>query len=80
MSLQDQGRYFDAIRILGHQASDHWIHVAEVEAELGRERGDSRTAPALRALVAAEFVAVSGDQARVAITWKGASIVRPGDH
>jgi hypothetical protein len=80
MSLQDQGRYFDAICVLGHQDSDHWIDLADVEAELGRERGDGRTAPALRALVAAEFVAVSGDQAQVAITWKGSSIVRPDGH
>ena len=80
MSLQDLGCYFDAICILGHHESDRWIDVAEVEAELGRERGDRRTGPALRALVAAEFVAVSGDQARVAVTWKGSSIVRPDGH
>jgi hypothetical protein len=80
VSLQDQGRYFDAICVLGHRDSDHWIELADVEAELGRERGDGRTAPALRALVAAEFVAVSGDLAHVAITWKGVSIVRPDGH
>jgi hypothetical protein len=80
MSLQDQGRYFDAICALGNRDSSHWIDVADLEVQLGRERGDGRTAPALRALVAAEFVAVSGDQAHVAITWKGSSIVRAESH
>jgi hypothetical protein len=80
MSLQDQGRYFDAICVLGHRDSDHWLDVADVEAELGRERGDGRTAPALRALATAELVAVSADWARVTITWTGLSIVRTNGH
>jgi hypothetical protein len=58
-----------------NQDSERWIDIAAVEAQLGRECGDPRTAPALRALVTAEFVAVRGDEERVAITWKGLSVV-----